>query len=303
MNHEALIDANDSNDDRAEASGYGRYLKQARETLGFSLDEVAIELHLAKDLIEHLEHEQLALLPDPIFVRGYIRAYAKLVQANPDKAIAAFNAVCAPAEPKKLDLSKHIVIKEVRGGGEKPIRWVSYIIFIGLVVLLLMWWHGRSGESNSTDTNTVAALATLKPVADGTTSTALPTTVSSSPVNSDNTNPTAASNEASPNTPTAGQAMTTQTSNGPAQQTQVNSPQDIVNTNVQNLAPTTATAVSTTSAAPAAASANTPATQTLSNTPTPVVAHVSTPNTAAVPVSSAPKAKKATSTWRNPDLE
>lgn len=315
MTHEALMDANDSNDAPSDVTSYGDYLRRSREALGFSIDEVAIELHLARDVVMHMEQETLASLPAPIFVRGYLRAYAKLVQADPDQVIHAFNRVCAPDDNKKLNLGKHIVIKEMKGGGEKPMRWVSYIIFIGLIVLLLMWWHGHNSQTDNSDNGTMAALATLKPVSDtGVSSTQATQALTSAPsgnttgaamtaatgTTTTNNNATSGVNATSPATTGAGQAVGS-----------IPNPNVIVNTNVQNLAPNSNTATTTAGTASTTGGANTTSTQsgqTLANTPTPVVGAASASVSSAASNTSGNSAKPKTkapaaSTWRNPDLQ
>lgn len=296
MIHEELIDANESNDAGPEVKSYGEYLRLAREALGFSIDEVAIELHLARDIIVHMEQEALASLPDPIFVRGYLRSYAKLVQADPNQVIAAFNVVCAPIEHKKFNPSKHIVIKEMKSGGERPMRWVSYIIFVGLVVLLLVWWHSHSSQNVTADNGTIAALATLKPVADGSVSStvAVGSALGSGGTTGPGTVGAATNTMTTTNTVIGTSPAVAAAAGTTADQTAVHSPNDIVNTGIQNLAPSTNTLGS-------AAATSSPATQTLANTPTPVVNSTSPSSTPAAASPAKPKA--AASTWRNPDLE
>lgn len=317
MTHEALIDANDSNDAPSDVTSYGDYLRRSREALGFSIDEVAIELHLARDVVMHMEQETLASLPAPIFVRGYLRAYAKLVQADPEQVIHAFNKVCAPDDNKKLNLGKHIVIKEMKSGGEKPMRWVSYIIFIGLIVLLLMWWHGHNSQMDNSDNGTMAALATLKPVSDtGVSSMQATQTGTSAP--SGNTTGSAAMTAATGTTTTNNNATSGGNATSPATTTGVGqavgsipNPNVIVNTNVQNLAPNGSTATTTAGTASTSGGANTMSTQsgqTLANTPTPVVGATSASVSSAASNTSGNSAKPKTkapaaSTWRNPDLQ
>lgn len=314
MNQEALIDTQADKDANTEASSYGQRLRKAREALGYSVDEVAIELHLARDVIIHIEQEAEGSLPNPIFVRGYLRAYAKLVNVDAEQVIAAFNKVCAPEEHKKLTPSRQIVIRPMKAGGEKPVRWVTYIIFIGLIALVLMWWHSHNSDTSSSDNGTMAALATLKPVSDNANTSSLSTAAVTSN----------AANQASTAT-NAG--ASSQVTSGASQVVSSYSPNNVVDTNVQNLAPnanapaagsntiTTPTSQSTTT--PTTTSSNTQATtqtaaaqpgQTLTTTPVPVV---NAPQTSTTDNNSAgtgvkqpsTKPKSTASAWRNPDLQ
>lgn len=66
----------------------GRRLAAARERHGFSVAEVARQLKLSPGQIEALEADNYARLPGPVFVRGFIRNYARLVKIDPALLLA-----------------------------------------------------------------------------------------------------------------------------------------------------------------------------------------------------------------------
>lgn len=70
----------------------GAQLKRAREEAGWDLGQVAASLHLSRPVIEALERDDYDALPPPLFVRGYIRAYADIVGIDPAPLLAAYNA-------------------------------------------------------------------------------------------------------------------------------------------------------------------------------------------------------------------
>jgi cytoskeleton protein RodZ len=57
----------------------GETLRQARESNGWSLAEVALKLNLTVSSLSNLEAGAFDKLPGHTFARGYIRAYAKLL--------------------------------------------------------------------------------------------------------------------------------------------------------------------------------------------------------------------------------
>lgn len=63
----------------AASKGAGERLREAREEKGISTAEVAAQLHLHEQTIIALEHDDKSRLPAPIYVRGYVRAYARLL--------------------------------------------------------------------------------------------------------------------------------------------------------------------------------------------------------------------------------
>ncbi len=67
----------------------GAALAAAREALNLSVAEVARQLKLSVSQIEALEAGAYEKLPGPVFVRGFIRNYARLLRLDPE-ADAAF---------------------------------------------------------------------------------------------------------------------------------------------------------------------------------------------------------------------
>ena len=54
----------------------GQLLREAREMKGISLDEVSQTLFIRKRVIEAIEAGDWDHLPDPVYVKGYVRQYA-----------------------------------------------------------------------------------------------------------------------------------------------------------------------------------------------------------------------------------
>jgi len=71
--------------------GPGAALCAARESLGITCREVAEALNLALRVIESIEANDYEKLPAPVFTRGYIRAYAKLLELDPDPIVARYS--------------------------------------------------------------------------------------------------------------------------------------------------------------------------------------------------------------------
>jgi cytoskeleton protein RodZ len=61
------------------AAGAGERLRQAREASGQTIDEVAARLRMSSQVVRSLEDEQWERLGAPVFVRGQLRSYARLL--------------------------------------------------------------------------------------------------------------------------------------------------------------------------------------------------------------------------------
>lgn len=66
----------------------GAYLKSEREARGFSLAEVAAETRVPESSLRSIEEDRLDDLPGEVFVRGFLRAYARCVGLEPEEVVS-----------------------------------------------------------------------------------------------------------------------------------------------------------------------------------------------------------------------
>ena len=110
----------------------GSRLTAARTAAGLSIAEVARQLKLSPLQVEALETGEHKKLPGPVFVRGFMRNYARLVNLDPvpliADVVAAQNqeaaALVAAAEPEKA----------IPFPGQASWNWKPYAIGLMLVV-------------------------------------------------------------------------------------------------------------------------------------------------------------------------
>jgi cytoskeleton protein RodZ len=60
-----------------ENEHFGTYLRRAREGRALLLSDVAQKTKVARSTLEAMEKGDLALLPAPVYVRGFIRSFAR----------------------------------------------------------------------------------------------------------------------------------------------------------------------------------------------------------------------------------
>jgi cytoskeleton protein RodZ len=82
------------------AHGCGTRLRRAREAAGLSCDDVAARLKMPVRVVKSLEEEDWTRLGAPVFVRGQLRSYSRLLGLGTSATIAA--AHVAPIEPPAL---------------------------------------------------------------------------------------------------------------------------------------------------------------------------------------------------------
>jgi cytoskeleton protein RodZ len=74
----------------------GMALREAREHLGMSVNDIADRIKFAPKQVEALEANDFAHLPRATFLRGFVRSYARVVQLDEAVLIAALPVESAP---------------------------------------------------------------------------------------------------------------------------------------------------------------------------------------------------------------
>ncbi len=82
----------------------GDELRGERATLGKSLLDVHRDLRIKASYISAIEDMDLSVFPNPSFVPGYVRAYARYLQLDPDMVYRRFCRESGFARPKDLAL-------------------------------------------------------------------------------------------------------------------------------------------------------------------------------------------------------
>jgi len=74
----------------AEAARVGEELREARLTLGASVEDVAVRLRINRRYIHALEEGRLKDLPGPAYAVGFVRSYAAALGLDADEAVRRF---------------------------------------------------------------------------------------------------------------------------------------------------------------------------------------------------------------------
>lgn len=121
----------------------GESLRQAREIKGWSVAEVATQLNLTPQRLAQIEAGAFDKLPGTTFARGYIRAYAKLLEMDQNRLVMEFDQFTG------TDASGSSV--HALGRVEEPVRYsqsilrlVSFLLLLALIGAGFLWWQDQS---------------------------------------------------------------------------------------------------------------------------------------------------------------
>lgn len=111
-------------------SSPGKILRDAREKLGLTQEQVAHELFMTLTKVNAIEADQFDRLHSDTFIRGYLRTYAQLVKVDLNELMSVYDN-----QAKILGLRE--VFVPVRQEASVKKFWISVGGLVG--VLLLMW--------------------------------------------------------------------------------------------------------------------------------------------------------------------
>jgi len=84
--------------EKKSSISFGEYLKTVRLEKGIRLSDISSQTRISKDTLKALEAEDHARLPAEVFVKGFIRAYSRVVGADGDVAIQRFDDSRPPVD-------------------------------------------------------------------------------------------------------------------------------------------------------------------------------------------------------------
>lgn len=126
----------------------GALLRQERERQGISLETAATEIKISKKYLVALEEGQTKELPHPVYAKGFVKNYARLLGLDPEEIGAVLSSHYAVdddqlREPPGQELRETSSIRDRRpsfapqgSSGFKPSLWLALpllLVFGGLV--------------------------------------------------------------------------------------------------------------------------------------------------------------------------
>ena len=116
----------------------GEILHNKRKEIGLSLDEITEKLNLDSNLIELLENNDYEKFKVETYLKGYLRAYAKLLGIDGDRIIKLYKESNPEKEPEILPDVKP---KNQKNSGDRSVKLFSYILGLTIVLSMLIWYQ------------------------------------------------------------------------------------------------------------------------------------------------------------------
>ncbi|RMG60350.1 MAG: helix-turn-helix domain-containing protein [Deltaproteobacteria bacterium] len=114
-------------------------LREEREARGVTVDEVADRLKISRKYIRLLESGDLSGLPEPVFVRGYIRTYCQFLGIDSRPFLESYSDFLEERGEKKREPIREVrEVTPSRGPSRRTVvGFLSLLLIAGLIVLVV----------------------------------------------------------------------------------------------------------------------------------------------------------------------
>ena len=123
----------------------GELLKEARKKTRRRYKRLSSELGIPEKYLEALEENNFSIMAGPTYIKGYLRAYAKKLDLDPETVIAAFDRYLKD----QRRLKKKAVKKEQKKETKQKFSYIYAVIFLLIVLIMLLIVFIPEGNINS----------------------------------------------------------------------------------------------------------------------------------------------------------
>ena len=110
--------------------GLGERFRAAREERGLTLSEVGEQLRIRSVYLSAIEEENWKAIGAPVYIRGFLRTYARFLGLDPEEAVGEFNTASGVAP----SLGPAVESRGTSGQRSmKPLLWIAGIVAIALI--------------------------------------------------------------------------------------------------------------------------------------------------------------------------
>jgi len=124
---------NNKPEDQEEPLSIGAFLKTEREKKGYTLEQMVSETRLRQYFLEAIENENWDILPAPVFVKGFIRSYARVLGLDEEDIVNQYDRVEELKETLPQPLTKPIRSRST------PI--IILILALAAIAAIIIFWR------------------------------------------------------------------------------------------------------------------------------------------------------------------
>jgi cytoskeletal protein RodZ len=129
--------------------GLGDEFRAAREARHLSLSDVSEQIHIRSVYLQSIEDEDWTAIAAPVYVRGFVRTYARFLGLDPEAAVERLGATLAgDAGPRAHEAAGKPIVRTRNRTSRSPSPWLWTAI---VVAILLVAFVGYRAFERSSD--------------------------------------------------------------------------------------------------------------------------------------------------------
>jgi cytoskeleton protein RodZ len=122
----------------------GQMLRDARDAQGVTLEDAALRLRLMHRQVEAMERDDFESLGPPVFARGFVRNYARLLGLAPEPLLSRMGG--APAEPAAVAPSEPSPPHSWLTSPWLILSLLGLLLAVAIPVALYVWLNSDGGD-------------------------------------------------------------------------------------------------------------------------------------------------------------
>ena len=123
----------------------GELLKEARKKTRRRYKRLSSELGIPEKYLEALEENNFSIMAGPTYIKGYLRAYAKKLDLDPETVITAFDRYLKDQRRLKKKAEK----KEQKKETKQKFSYIYAVTFLLITLIILLIVFIPEGNNNS----------------------------------------------------------------------------------------------------------------------------------------------------------
>lgn len=117
---------------------------EARSSLGLSFEQLTRELRLPGKTLESIEAGQFEKLGGPVFVRGYIRSYARRLKLDPDHYVALYDQAAGTKDTRSPVRMVGSVSTTPARQSRSLMRFGTLVFILAIIGTVVWWWQTQN---------------------------------------------------------------------------------------------------------------------------------------------------------------
>lgn len=130
---------------KVQSFTFGERIKKIRNERCLSFSEISKHTGIRAKYLQAFEDGDVNSLPSLVYTHGFLRAYARYLEEDPEKFIALFE--------REREIANHLISKEVPKNTLRiplpykklsfPFRWMAFFGGMGLLIIVLFYIYGE----------------------------------------------------------------------------------------------------------------------------------------------------------------